>query len=355
MLFITTKNPSPQQLAWFTAINNAVILLLFILTAKLCFYNSITWYLVFLIPIVAVLVGYFTIHDSLERFIYRKIKLIYKTIHSMKASSSSNPIKVDMKNQMIDEVEQEVVDWAKDWTKEISTLKAMEVYRREFIGNVSHELKTPIFNIQGYLHTLLDGGLADPDINFKYIKRAAKNAKRMANIVADLGYISKFEAGKLQLHLTNFDICQMIKDVMDDAELKAAAKGIQLAFKDPDQKPVFVEADIESIRRVVVNLISNSIKYGKEGGKTLIGFYDLDSNILIEVSDNGKGIGQEHLPRLFERFYRADKGRSRSEGGTGLGLAIVKHIVEAHQQTINVRSRVDFGSTFGFTLKKENS
>ena len=226
--------------------------------------------------------------------------------------------------------------------------------RKEFIGNVSHELKTPIFNIQGYLHTLLDGGMTDPEINHKYLKYAANNTERMANIVADLGYISKFEAGKLQLEMVNYDIVKLISDVLEDSRLKASEKNINLKLKDFNQKPVFVFSDVESIRRVLVNLISNSIKYGKEGGKTEISFFDLDDNVLIEVTDDGKGISQKHLPRLFERFYRVDKGRSRTEGGTGLGLAIVKHIMEAHQQIINVRSDISVGSTFGFTLKKSN-
>jgi two-component system phosphate regulon sensor histidine kinase PhoR len=228
----------------------------------------------------------------------------------------------------------------------------MEEYRREFIGNVSHELKTPIFNIQGYLHTLLDGGLDDPNINYKYLLQAANNTERMANIVADLGYISKFEAGKLQLEMIEYDIVQLVVDVLDDSQLNAKEKSIELKLKNEQQNPVMVYADIESIRRVLVNLISNSIKYGKEGGYTSVSFYDLGDNVLIEVTDNGKGIKQEHLPRLFERFYRVDKGRSRTQGGTGLGLAIVKHILEAHLQTINVRSNTEVGSTFGFTLKK---
>ncbi|MCH2021289.1 MAG: ATP-binding protein [Saprospiraceae bacterium] len=257
-----------------------------------------------------------------------------------------------MNTQVIEKVEQEVIEWAQTWENEISSLKNMEEYRREFIGNVSHELKTPIFNIQGYLHTLLDGALEDESINRRYIHNAAKNTERMANIVADLGYISKFEAGKLQLELVKFDIVQLVKDVLEDSELKADEKKINLSLIDNNQKPILVFADVESIRRVIVNLISNSIKYGKYNGLTYVGFYDLEDNILIEITDNGKGISQEHIPRLFERFYRVDKGRSRTQGGTGLGLAIVKHILEAHQQSINVRSKVSTGSTFGFTLKK---
>lgn len=272
----------------------------------------------------------------------------------MQSPTTNSIVSIDMKKHMIDEVEHEVMQWARSWTKEISTLKSMEVYRREFMGNVSHELKTPIFNIQGYLHTLLDGGMEDPDINYKYLKRAAENTERMASIVADLGYISKFEAQKLQLHLVAFNICQLVQDVLDDSELKASQVGIKLSLKNPNQKPLFVKADVESIRRVLVNLVSNSIKYGRDGGKTTVDFHDLDNTILVEISDDGKGIDQEHLPRLFERFYRVDKGRSRTEGGTGLGLAIVKHILEAHDQTITARSRPNIGSTFGFTLAKSN-
>lgn len=352
MFFFSVQNPSPEQLVRLTAVNIALALLLVLILVKLLFSNSITWGLVFGLPFLCALVGYWAIYNSMHRYIYRKINLIYKTIYNMKSPTTKAVVSIDMNKHMIDQVEQEVVTWAQNWTEEISTLKSMEEYRREFIGNISHELKTPIFNIQGYLHTLLDGGMDDPDINYKYLTRAANNAERMANIVSDLGYISKFEAQKLQLHLVDFNIVQLVRDVLDDSELTARELGIQLDLKNPNQKPLYVTADIESIRRVLVNLISNSIKYGKESGQTLVNFYDLDTNILIEISDDGKGIGQEHLPRLFERFYRVDKGRARAEGGTGLGLAIVKHILEAHGQTITARSRLNVGSTFSFTLQK---
>ncbi len=354
MLFFTNQNPNPKQLAWSIAINNTVILFLFSLVIKMIWPESISWYLLFILPLTLLFISFFSGYKALNHFIYKKIKLIYKTIHSLKLSGESKAEQVDMNKQIIKEVEEEVIEWAENWTEEISSLKKMEEYRREFIGNVSHELKTPIFNIQGYLHTLLDGGMTDPEINHKYLKYAANNTERMANIVADLGYISKFEAGKLQLEMVNYDIVKLISDVLEDSRLKASEKNINLKLKDFNQKPVFVFSDVESIRRVLVNLISNSIKYGKEGGKTEISFFDLDDNVLIEVTDDGKGISQKHLPRLFERFYRVDKGRSRTEGGTGLGLAIVKHIMEAHQQIINVRSDISVGSTFGFTLKKSN-
>lgn len=352
MFFFSTKNPSPEQLVRFTAFNITAALFSVVLLIKIIFPDSLSWWLVLVLPLLGMAVGYFAVYRAMHDFIYRKINLIYKTIYNMQSPTTNSVVSIDMKKHMIDEVEQEVMQWARSWTKEISSLKSMEIYRREFMGNVSHELKTPIFNIQGYLHTLLDGGMEDPDINYKYLRRAAENTERMAGIVADLGYISKFEAKKLQLHLVEFNICQLVQDVLDDSELKASQKDISLSIKNPNQRPLMVKADVESIRRVVVNLISNSIKYGKEGGHTIVDFHNLDNTVLVEIADDGKGIDQEHLPRLFERFYRVDKGRSRAEGGTGLGLAIVKHILEAHHQNITVRSRLEVGSTFGFTLQK---
>lgn len=352
MLFFAPKNPTPRQLAVITALDATVNVTFVLVVMKVFAPDSINWLSIGVVAVISFITGCYSLYRALKYFIYRKIKLIYKTIHSIKAPKESSPISIDMKTHLIDRVEKEVVEWAQDWTREISALKSMEEYRREFIGNVSHELKTPIFNMQGYLDTLIDGGIHDDAINEKYLKRAAYNAERMANIVADLGYISKFEAGKLQLDILALDIRQLIKEVIDDMEFKALKKDIKLMFKEDTLKNAFVFADKESIRRVIVNLISNSIKYGKDSGKTLVGLYDMGDNILVEISDNGKGIEQEHLPRLFERFYRVDKDRSRSAGGTGLGLAIVKHILEAHQQSVNVRSRIEMGSTFGFTLKK---
>ena len=202
------------------------------------------------------------------------------------------------------------------------------------------------------MYTLIEGALEDPEIAEKYLQRAIDNVDRIAEIVQDLNQISKFETGGIQLDIKPFNVHDLVEEVVSDMEISAQRKQISLELKDNAHKPYWVNADREMIRQVLVNLVSNSIKYGRENGKTLIGFYDLDKNILVEVSDTGKGISQEHLPRLFERFYRVDKGRSRDAGGTGLGLSIVKHIIEAHNQTINVRSRVDVGSTFGFTLEK---
>ena len=230
-------------------------------------------------------------------------------------------------------------------------MKASESYRREFIGNVSHELKTPIFNIQGYLLTLLDGALEDKEVNKKYIERANKSVDRMINIVEDLEVITRLETEDMQLEIRKFNIVDLVQDAFDQLELKANASKIKLSIKN-DSVDSSVMGDTDKIQQVFLNLLSNSIKYGKEDGYTEVRFYDMGENMLIEVADNGIGIDEIHLPRLFERFYRVDKNRSRKKGGTGLGLAIVKHIVEAHNQNINVRSTVNKGSTFAFTLEK---
>ena len=235
---------------------------------------------------------------------------------------------------------------------EIETLRQLETYRRHFIGDVSHELKTPIFNIQGYLHTLLDGALEDPNVNTTFLKKAAKNLERLHIIVEDLEAISRLESGELMLEIQSFDIHALAAEVFEDLEFKAKQRNITLEFKDGASQGFKVQADRESIRQVLTNLVSNSIKYGEENGRTRIGFYDMDGNILIEVADNGLGIPKKHLNHVFDRFYRVDKSRSRERGGSGLGLSIVKHIIEAHKQTINVRSTPGLGSTFGFTLKK---
>lgn len=235
---------------------------------------------------------------------------------------------------------------------EVEQLKKLESYRKEFLGNVSHELKTPIFNIQGYILTLLEGGLDDPKVNQDYLRRAERSVDRMISIVEDLQAISQLETGEMELEYEQFDIIPLIRDVLDAQELKARGKRITLSFREPETKSVLVVADKFRIRQVIVNLVVNSVKYGKENGETRLRVYDAGNTVHVEVSDNGIGIAKEHLPRLFERFYRVDKSRSREMGGTGLGLSIVKHIIEAHGQTIQVMSTEGAGSVFTFTLKK---
>ena len=285
-------------------------------------------------------------------YIFRKIKLIYKVIHRHKLAPDFKADKIRMNKDILGEVEQEVDQWAEKYNHELDEREKLANYRRQFIGDVSHELKTPIFNIQGFVHTLLDGAINDPEVNLKYLQRAAKNVDRLQAIVEDLETINKLEAGQMVLDLREFDIRELTDDVYADLEMKARERNIRLSYKEGANQHFRIRADKESIRQVLVNLVHNSIKYGREGGVTKLSFYDMESYLLLEVSDNGIGIQPEHLPHVFDRFFRADKSRSRDAGGTGLGLAIVKHIMEAHKQTINVRSNPGQGSTFGLTLEK---
>lgn len=283
--------------------------------------------------------------------VFRKINELLVTVRDFRLQSDRPGIGLKYGENEVNNLNTEILAWADDRKNEIERLKKLEVYRKEFLGNVSHELKTPIFNIQGYVLTLLDGGLEDPSINRNYLVRAEKSVDRMITIIDDLEAISQLETGELQLDPERFDVITLLRDVVDAQEMKATERGIVLTMPN-ETKPVYVYADRFRIRQVVVNLIVNSVKYGKQNGETKIRLYNAGDTISIEVSDNGIGITKEHLPRLFERFYRVDKSRSREQGGTGLGLAIVKHIIEAHNQTISVMSTQGVGTVFSFTLKK---
>jgi two-component system, OmpR family, phosphate regulon sensor histidine kinase PhoR len=294
----------------------------------------------------AVLFSFFT-----KRFISNRIRALYKTIYNVKLHDDEELRLPGSGDELINKIQDEVTEWAKNRSSEIEDLKKLEIYRREFLGNVSHELKTPIFNIQGYVSTLIEGGIEDPSINRKYLERTEKSVERMITIIQDLESISRIESGEMALDLENFDLGNLAQDIVESQEMKASKRGIRLRVRE-NLNVVKVYADKDRIRQVLTNLVVNSIKYGKENGETEIRLFDMEDHVLVEVSDNGIGIAKEHLPRLFERFYRVDKGRSREQGGTGLGLAIVKHILEAHGQTINVRSSEGVGSTFSFTLRK---
>lgn len=305
-----------------------------------------------LIFLVLFLISFLVNKYFIERYIFRKLKLIYKTIYDHKLSTTLKSKNIDSNAELFRDVEQDVVDWAENTSKEISDLKSLETYRKEFVGNVTHELRTPIFSIQGFIHTLLDGGLYDPNINKAYLQKAANNVDRLLNIVNDLEIISNLESSVQSLDIIEFDIKSLVEEVFDDLNITARSKNVDLEFKIGASSSFKVRADREKIRQVLLNLIHNSIKYADEGGLTKVSLYDMDKLILIEISDKGIGIPNEHLKHLFDRFYRVDKSRSRVQGGSGLGLSIVKHIIEAHKQTINVRSTPDLGSTFGFTLEK---
>lgn len=309
-----------------------------------------------LIPLLILLslgfsISYGIVYYFIERFLYHKVKIIYKTIHSLKRQGDART-RIQMSTDLLTEINKEVADWADEKIREVKDLRKAENYRREFIGNLAHELKTPVFNVQGYIETLLDTDLEDSALNRKFLDRANSACERLIDLLKDLDQIATIESGNMPLELSRFDVVQLAKDTADMLEPQAADRHVSLKLRNTNGKPIFVEADMKRIQQVFVNLLMNSISYGKELGETRIRFYDMDDNVLIEIADDGMGIAMEHLPRLFERFYRVDKSRSRNEGGSGLGLAICKHIIDSHNQSISVRSTEGVGSTFAFTLKK---
>jgi two-component system phosphate regulon sensor histidine kinase PhoR len=289
-------------------------------------------------------------------FVVMKV-LFYNKYQSILAKLSNQlPEKMNRssleKSDTLETIEKQIEVIIEERKKEIEHLKKLETYRKEYIGNVSHELKTPIFNIQGYIQTLLDGGLEDANVNRKFLERADKSVERMITIVEDLQTITQFETGELVLDIESFDILALAKDVCDTMDMRAKTRNISLIVREMDTISFLVSGDRFRLRQVLANLVVNSIKYGKEGGETKIQLRDNGNFIMVEVSDNGIGIEKHHLSRLFERFYRVDKSRSRDQGGSGLGLAIVKHIIEAHDQHINVMSTAGIGSVFSFNLPK---
>ena len=283
----------------------------------------------------------------LEIFIFRKIRSISDKVDSQ-LTSNLRP----QTSNLLTRLQQNVDALTIERKDEIERLQKLETYRKDLLGNVSHELKTPIFNIQGYIHTLLDGGIDDKNINREYLQRAGRSVDRMIAIVEDLQTITQLEKGELELDEERFDAVALAKDVIDSQELKAKETGIFLELVNDEAQPVYVFADRFRVRQVLVNLVVNSIRYGKQNGKTSVRLSDTGEKVIVEVADNGIGIAKEHLPRVFERFYRVDKSRSREHGGTGLGLSIVKHIIEAHGQNIDVMSTEGAGSVFTFSLKK---
>jgi len=277
---------------------------------------------------------------------------LYRTIHNYKINRGDFPVK--MNEDVLGKTEKEVLAWADNSREEIEKLRLQEEFRREFLGNLSHELKTPIFSIQGYILTLLEGGLEDENINRAFLERASKGVDRVTGIIEDLDLITRIESERLKLNTVPVNILSLAREIVESLEIKAQKRNVKLSidWKRIGSQEINVLCDRDKIGQVLSNIINNSINYGVENGHTEVRFFDLEDNVLIEVSDDGVGIKEEYLPRLFERFYRVDKSRARNEGGTGLGLAIVKHLVEAHGQTIDVRSTEGQGSTFSFTLKK---
>ena len=345
----SAKNLSPQQLSATTALIIAVPI-----SAGIYYFEPVFW--VALISFFIVFLGSFgLILFMVQQFVYRKIKLIYKLIYQTKASKREEfYYKNILPQKSIDEVREDVEKWARQKGTEIEVLQQNEIYRKEFLQNLSHELKTPIFAIQGYVDTLLNGALENPTVNKKFLSSTSRNVDRLVNLVDDLDEISRLEGGEQLLYTENFVIQDLVKEVYDSLALKAEVKQIRLTIKKGCEVPLTVNADKEKIRQVLINLVDNAIKYGKQNGLIEASAYKIDGKkILIEISDDGAGIAEEHLRRIFERFYRTDTARSRKVGGSGLGLAICKHIIEAHRQVIHVRSAIDVGTTFGFTLRSK--
>jgi two-component system phosphate regulon sensor histidine kinase PhoR len=321
--------------------------------AILNFYFQQNWLYMLATFSVALLTSFVVFYYLTERYVYSKIKLIYKLIHNLKLGRDlKDALGEYVSPDPINDVEQEVKEWAITKKSEIDTLKQQEQFRREFLANISHEFKTPLFAIQGYIEALQDSAIVEDEQTKKFLIKAAKNVDRLTFLIKDLDAISKLESGEIPINYEVFDLSVLINEVIDSLEMKAKKYQISLTFKDKYDHPTMVYADQEKIRQVVVNLIDNSFKYGNTNGETAIKIFELHEQFLVEVTDNGIGIEEKNQARVFERFFRTDQSRSREVGGSGLGLAIVKHILEAHDQTITLRSTAGIGSTFGFTLQR---
>ncbi len=344
---LNTQNLTPKQLSAFTAIvlASSVAIGIYILTSS--------WINGFASLLIVFAGSYLLIQLTLEKFINRKIKLIYKFIHQTKATRKEEVyFKYILPKKSIDEVREDVERWGNKQMEEIELLRKNEAFRKEFLQNLSHELKTPIFAIQGYVDTLLNGAMDDQNVRKRFLENTERNVERLVNLMNDLDEISKLERGELLLLKENFVIQDLIREVFDSLSINMQDKKMRTGIKKGCEYPTSVFADKEKIRMVLLNLVENASKYGKQHGSILASIYSTDGkHVLVEITDDGIGIEEEHLQRIFERFYRTDSARSRDKGGTGLGLAICKHIIEAHGQPIHVRSTPDVGTSIGFTLE----
>lgn len=308
---------------------------------------QIVWLIAYFL--ITFLLSAFILQYRVEKFIYSQIKKIYNNVRLLDEKNFAKPpITTDM-----EVLKKEVERFAHDKKLEIETLNIRENYRKEFMGNISHELKTPLFTVQSYILTLLDGAMKDKKVRKEYLQRANKGVERLIYIVEELDMIAKLEVGGLVLNKENFNIVEALQNIFDLLEMKASKKNISLVFDKEYSDVILVNADKERVEQAVSNLLVNSLKYGKQDGTTEVSFENILKNkILVRITDNGEGILKENMPRVFERFYRVDKSGSRKEGGSGLGLSIVKHIVEAHNEKIYLESQFGIGSEFSFTLEK---
>ena len=337
----TQKNPYQFALisASLIAIGNYFILLLFYgYTSK----NLIISILIFII-------SFIIIQYRIQGFLFKRFKELYQDLDMLDSTQiNKSSISTDMDSLM-----ENIEEFAKDKKIEIEALKLKEQYRKEFIGNVAHELKTPIFTIQGYISNLLDGAMDDKELLNKYLKRTDNSVERLSYIIKDLDLITQLESSTMNLNISSFNIIDLIFNIFDHLEIKSSKRNIKLVFDKKYNNEILVSADKERIGQVLTNLLVNSINYGRDKGTTEVSINDLTKEkLIVRVTDNGEGISEEHLPRLFERFYRVDISRSRKHGGSGLGLAIVKHIIDAHNENIYINSKLGVGSEFSFTLQK---
>jgi len=325
-----------------------------IIIAITLWYVGLNIHVLYLIGVFAVvfIIIFYVIIFAIEKFIYDRIKLLYRSAQIFRSKKALDEMNLDMRTDVLGEVSKEVAKWMIEQHNTIDQLEEREIFRREFMGNLSHELKTPVFSVQGYILTLLEGGLEDKDINIRFLEKAAGGVERITNLLNDLDAITKLESGQINIEKRRFDFVKLALQVSDDLENKANKKNIAIAVQNPSEKPVWVYADPVKIAQILSNLIINAINYGKKNGHIYISSHELDEKILIEVEDNGIGITEEDTLRIFERFYRVEKSRARKKGGTGLGLAIVKHIIDAHNETVSVRSSPGDGSVFSFSLSR---
>jgi two-component system phosphate regulon sensor histidine kinase PhoR len=342
------KNISTTELSVYTG------LIISGLMGLTVFLLSTSWKTAGIVFLVGSILSSYIIFQVLDRFLYRKIKLIYKFISQTKATQREEFYASEILPQKtIGQVQQDVEQWAHDRRGELERLQSNETFRKEFLMNLAHELKTPIFSTQGYIETLLDGAINDEKQRMVFLENSSRSIDRLAALVDDLDVISKLESNRIPIDPENFVIQDLIRETFAELQQQAENKGIHLLIKKGCESAVEVSADRMKIKQVLVNLVENSIKYGKLSGETNAGIYIVDRRtVLVEITDNGIGIAEDQVSRVFERFFRTDSARSRSQGGTGLGLAIVKHIVEAHGHSVTCRSTVDVGSSFGFTLDR---
>lgn len=341
----------PVHISIATSLLLSFVVCFFFYFISLFLFEAVSFSSLFILYVIVFLLSLTSLKILYSQYIFGNLNKIYREI--IKLKNPNEPIRSFQESgtDITSEIQNVLVGWSKESKQEIDNLKQLEIYRREFLSNVSHELKTPIFSAQGYIHTLIDGGIDDVDINVLYLNKAAKSIDRLVSMVDDLESISKLEAGELIVEIRTFDLTDLIHDAIDSLEIQSKEKKINLSIVEESKRPIYVNGDRDLVRQVIVNLLVNSIKYGVQGGETIISYADGGDKIIVDLADNGIGIEKVHLARLFERFYRVDKSRSREQGGTGLGLAIVKHIIEAHHQYISVQSEIGKGTTFSFSLQ----